>query len=64
MAYPTIKLRDRQIIVLSGFKTPTDMAGRNGPPVVIDEIMLKAVATANRDAVAFGYVKGRWFPAA
>jgi hypothetical protein len=64
MAYPIIKLCDRQIIVVSGFRTSTDPAGWNGPPVILDETMLKAVATGNSEAVAFGYVKGRWFPAA
>ena len=64
MAYPTIKLRDRQIILVSGFSRPTDTAGRRRPPVITDETMLKAVATANGEAVAFGYVKGKWFPAA
>jgi hypothetical protein len=64
MAYPTIKLGDRHIIVVSGFKAPTDAPGRAGDPVITDEATLKAVAAATKEAVAFGYVHGKWFPAA
>ena len=41
MAYPTIKLGDRHIIVVSGFKAPTDAPGRAGDPVITDEATLK-----------------------
>jgi hypothetical protein len=64
MAYPRIKLCDRQIILVSGFTTAREAAGKTGHLVIIDKSTLEAVATANREAVAFGYVHGKWFPAA
>ena len=64
MAYPKIKLRDRQIVLVSGFKAPMGAAGENDRAVIIDKVTLEEVATAHKDAVAFGYVKGKWFPAA
>ena len=64
MAFPTIKLSDRHIIVVSGFKMATKTSGKTNEPVIIHESALKAVAAANKEAVAFGYVNGAWFPAA
>ena len=65
MAFPTIKLSDeRQIIVVSGFDQPRGVADKRRQPVVIDKSTLVAVAAAHKDAVAFGYVRGNWFPAA
>jgi hypothetical protein len=64
VAFPTIKLKDRHIIVVSGFRIATDASGRTDELVVIHETALKAVAAANKKAVAFGFVNGTWFPAA
>ncbi len=65
MAFPTIKLsNERQIIVVSGFDHPRGAADKRLQPVVIDKSTLEAVAATHKDAVAFGYVRGHWFPAA
>lgn len=64
MAFPTITLKDRHIIVVSGFRIATDASGRTDELVIIHEAALKAVAAANKEVVAFGFVNGAWFPAA
>jgi hypothetical protein len=64
MAYPKIKLNRREIILLNGFERHQSSQGKVEPAVVIDKRKLEAVAAGHSDAVAFGYVRGRWMPAA
>jgi hypothetical protein len=59
MSYPTINIDEKQIILLSGFRTAADKR-----LVVTAPRQLEAAAKRHRDAVAFGYVAGRWMPAA
>lgn len=65
MALPTICVRDRQVVLLSGFEARGH--GRETPKsalVIRDEEKLKKSMLKDRDAVAFGYVAGRWIAAA
>ena len=64
MSYPKIKLPDREIIVLSGFDQTRCVDGKTRQPVIVDISTLASVAAAHEDAVAFGYVKRKWWPAA
>ncbi len=67
MACPKIEVRGKRVILLSGFCDTVD-AGRTS--VMIRDIDVKAAeqlqqsARRHPDAVAFGYVAGRWVPAA
>jgi hypothetical protein len=67
MACPKIEVRGKRVILLSGFND-TVKAAR--PQVVLDEgdvreaAELRQSARLNPDAVAFGFVAGRWVPAA
>ncbi|OYW54890.1 MAG: hypothetical protein B7Y80_10710 [Hyphomicrobium sp. 32-62-53] len=64
MALPTVSIDNRDIILLSGFETVT--AAANGTAkkpfvVILDERELeRSVKNDNSDAVAYGYVAGRW----
>lgn len=72
MALPKIALRGRKIILLSGFKDRVEGSavesralgndGRRG--LIVDEDKLWLAAKRNPDAVAFGYIAGRWVAAA
>jgi hypothetical protein len=64
MAYPKIELNRREIILLSGFDRHEIVEGREEPIGVIDRPKLEAVAAVYNDAVAFGYIRGKWVPAA
>lgn len=67
MACPKIEVRGKRVILLSGFGDSVDAAR---PSVVIKDADVKAAEELQRlarrhpDAVAFGYVAGRWVPAA
>ncbi len=67
MACPKIEVRGKRVILLSGFRDSVDAAR---PSVVIKDADVKAAeqlqqsARRHPDAVAFGYVAGRWVPAA
>ena len=64
MAYRKIELNRREVILLSGFNSHASVGGKEAPIFVIDRRELEAVAAAHNDAVAFGYVQGKWLPAA
>jgi hypothetical protein len=59
MPHPTVTIDGKKIVLLSGFRTE---AGNR--VVVIAQHELQEAARRHRDAVAFGYVSGRWLPAA
>ncbi len=59
MSYPLIQIDEKKIILLSGFRSES---GRR--VVVTARRELEAAAKRHSDAVAFGYVSGRWMPAA
>jgi hypothetical protein len=67
MACPKIEVRGKRVILLSGYYD-TVKAAR--PQVVLGEADVKEAdglrqsARQNPDAVAFGYIAGRWVPAA
>lgn len=65
MALPKIVVRDRVIILLSGFdEKAADRSKSTRPVVVHAEAELLKSAKLDRDAVAFGYVGGKWISAA
>ena len=51
----TIELRGKKVILLSGARAPSQL---EAPDKLLD------TARQNPDAVAFGYVSGRWVAAA
>ena len=57
--FPTVTIDEKKIILLSGFRTE---AGKR--VVVTAKQKLEEATRRHRDAVAFGYVLGRWMPAA
>jgi hypothetical protein len=67
MACPKIEVRGKRVILLSGFH---DGVSSGRASVVIKDRDVKSVdllqqsAKRHPDAVAFGYVAGRWVPAA
>ena len=67
MACPKIEVRGKRVILLSGFH---DVVKAARPQVMLVEADVKEVdelrqsARLHPDAVAFGYVAGRWVPAA
>ena len=66
MACPKIEVRGKRVIILSGFHDVV----RAARPQVLGEADVKEVdelrqsARLHPDAVAFGFVAGRWVPAA
>lgn len=65
MALPKVDVHGKQVILLSGFIDETKAARSTIRPISIDaEKKLNQAALSNPDAVAFGYVAGRWIPAA
>ena len=65
MSLPRIYLREREVILLSGFKR--DMKARPADTAPFDVSArdeLQQLAVRYPDAVAFGYVAGKWRPAA
>jgi hypothetical protein len=66
MACPKIEVRGKRVILLSGFHDTVDAAR---PQVLRDADVneadeLRQSARLHPDAVAFGFVAGRWVPAA
>ncbi len=67
MACPKIEVRGKRVILLSGFHDTVKSARLQ---VVLDDTDVKQAAELQQsarlhpDAVAFGYVAGRWVPAA
>ena len=66
MMCPTVVMVGKEVILLSGYRrlaeTKTD--GARAVSVKIQAIRkLRKSAGENPDAIAFGYVAGRWFPA-
>lgn len=67
MACPKIEVRGKRVILLSGYDNSVESAR---VPVVIRDADVQAAEQLQRmasrypDAVAFGYVAGRWVPAA
>ncbi len=63
MALPTIAVRDRKVILLSGFdKVPPERKSVSvlETLVIHDEAKLRTSIKNDNDAVAFGYVAGEW----
>ena len=62
MSYPTINIDQKMVILLSGFDERKHGVKRS---LVIKSIaQLELAAKKHADAVAFGYVAGKWMPAA
>ena len=61
MSYPKIDIDERKIILLSGFE-PKQTNER--PFDIRSKDELEKAVSLHRDAVAFGYVSGKWVPAA
>ena len=59
MAHPTVTIDEKKVILLSGYRTEP-----NRRVIVTAKQKLEEAAKRHRDAVAFGYVLGRWMPAA
>ena len=73
MAHPVLEVRDRRIILLSGYErmdaseqrdSRSRSRGEAQEVAVLDWDRLVEAANAHRDAVAFGYTAGRWVAAA
>ena len=66
MACPKIEVRGKRVILLSGFhdtvKAARPQVLRDADVNEADE--LRQSARLHPDAVAFGYIAGRWVPAA
>jgi hypothetical protein len=61
MSYPTINIHQKKVILLSGFERK---GGAKRPFTIKSMDQLEQAAKKHRDAVAFGYVAGKWMPAA
>jgi hypothetical protein len=61
MSYPVINIDQKKVILLSGFKRKR---GARGPLVIKSIAQLELATRKHGDAVAFGYVAGKWRPAA
>ncbi len=61
MSCPTVDLDKKKVILLNGF----EMARSTSKTFAIKaKKQLEEAAKRHRDAVAFGYVSGKWVPAA
>ena len=61
MALPTISVDDRRIVLLSGFEmVEADATSQKTFFVILDERELVRSVKNDNDAVAYGYVAGRW----
>ena len=61
MSCPTVDLDKKKVILLNGFEKTRSTSK---PFTIKAKKQLEEAAKRNRDAVAFGYVLGRWVPAA
>ena len=59
MSFPLIQIDERKIVLLSGFRSELGNC-----VIVTAKSKLEAAAKRHGDAVAFGFVAGRWMPAA
>jgi len=64
MALPKIVVRDRTIILLSGFTSCTGKAAKADAVKIDAKDKLQKAAKQDPDAVAFGYVAGEWIASA
>lgn len=66
MALPKVVVRDREIVLLSGFDRgfQRDRETPKSVLVIRDEDKLRKSVLKDRDAVAFGYVAGKWIASA
>ena len=66
MACPTIEVSGKTVILLNGFEAKAPLRGQLARKCLKIEAERELRKSANRhpDAVAFGYVAGRWLPAA
>ena len=69
MAFPTVIIQNRTVILLSGFDPPPGFPSvaieEQTPAVfVVDWEQLVEAVKADCDGVAFGYTEGRWRAAA
>ncbi len=72
MAFPTISVSDREIVLLNGFELAHgaepaeqgDVTSTHPGVVILDEVELLRSIRNDNDAVAFGYLAGRWVSAA
>jgi hypothetical protein len=61
MSFPMIDLGDKKVLLLSGFEL---IETSHGLPTIEARENLEKAAKNHNDAVAFGYVLGKWMPAA
>ena len=61
MSCPTVDLDEKKVILLSGFEKTRSASE---PFSIKAKKELEKAAKTHRDAVAFGYVLGKWVPAA
>ena len=61
MAYPTLEVSGRTIIVLQDIDAVMASARRSGAETLDD---IRLAVRDHPDAVAFGYFEGSWVPAA
>ncbi len=59
MPFQTLTIDEKKIILLSGFENRADKR-----VITTAREKLEEASKKNRDAVAFGYVSGKWMPAA
>jgi hypothetical protein len=68
MACPTVEFADRKLIVLIDTRLEPSIRPLRGRDLPLHSLpgsqQLKQAALQNPDAVAFGYTRGLWFPAA
>jgi hypothetical protein len=65
MAFPRIVVRDREVILLSGFDEKSEDRSRASRSVDVHaEGELVQSTKLHPDAVAFGFVEGRWIASA
>jgi len=65
MAYPTVDIIGKKIILLSGYQRYPQIDSVKLGSIKIQEMSkLRQSASKNPDAEAFGYTAGRWIPAA
>jgi hypothetical protein len=67
MVCPTVEIVGKRIILLSGYRRFLNPRSgkRKSISIEIEAVEnLRKSANENPDAVAFGYVAGRWIPAA
>lgn len=61
MSLPSIDLGDKRVLLLSGFELTRTS---HGTVRIESRGELEKAAERHRDAIAFGYVFGKWVPAA